>query len=69
MIVSPCVKRLEILHPALESIHGNSGHGVPSSSDDHCLGVRILYCTGTSVMITITNIIIIIAHDIDTYSV
>ena len=61
MIVSPFVERLEILLPALESIHRDSGHGEHSTSDDKCLGVRILYCTGTSVIevITVTNILII----------
>ena len=49
------IKRLEILHPALESIYWHCGPGVTASSDDHCLGVGIIYCTGTSVTITNMN--------------
>ena len=55
MTASAIIKRLEILHPALESIDGDSGHGESSTSDDNCLGVRILYCTGTTAIDIITK--------------
>ena len=53
--VSPGVERLEILHPALESIYWGSGHGEPSPSDDHCLGVGVLNGTGMALINTITR--------------
>ena len=55
MIASPSVERLEILHPALNSINGGSGPGVPSTSDDHCLGVEVLNGTGVAVIKTIIH--------------
>ena len=45
---SPNVKRLEILQPALDTVHWDLP-GEVTTSDDHCLVVRILYCTGIAV--------------------
>ena len=55
MVVSSVVERRETLHPALQSIHRDSGHGAISTRDDHCLGVRVLNGTRITVINTITR--------------
>ena len=55
MPVSPGVKRLEILHPSQESINGDSGHGVVTTSDDHCLVFGVLNSAGSTVINPITR--------------
>ena len=42
MKVSPGVEGLEVLHPALETVHWHCGHGVNTTSDDKCLSIGVL---------------------------
>ena len=64
MPVSPGVKRLEILHPSLESINRDSGliKVEESTIDDHCLSVGVINCTGIAIINTNTIISIIHAY-------
>ena len=60
MTASPGDEGLKILTPALDTVHGDSGHYVGpssspfhSSSDDHGLGVGVLNGAGMAVINTI----------------
>ena len=49
------VEGLQILPPSIELIHGDCCLGVLSTSDDKCILVGVLDCTGIAVIIIIIS--------------